>query len=409
VPEKVYTVDFEANTTIADFKSSTDMYRIINDDIIIKGTIISSDKFGSFYKEIIIQDSTGGIKIKIDGYDMYKKFPEGEMVYVKCKGLVLGEPKGLKEIAFPANGSTFNIPFDIARREHVFRNDGEGKKIIPKVLKITDLTDNHLNTLVKLEGVEFIAGDTSEYFIDFTDSSETKNGADRTIIDFSQNEFVVRISPYFYNDDLKTAKDSIWFKVPKGNGNITAIYSKYRSYYQLVINELESIDFEEGNRIINPLDISFYSNLGSFNSVSVIGDNQEWKHSTQYHCAIMSGYSGGANNNEDWLISPSIDMTNFSIANLMFSHAGKLYGSSWDNATVQVSKDYDGTSLPSEQGTWTEITVFEKPTGWTFINSGKINMDEYCGNSSVYVAFKYISNSSTALKWEIESVKVTAK
>lgn len=57
---------------------------LIEDDIIIAGRVISSDRRGNFYKQIFIQDETGGIEIKLGKNSLYNEYKPGQMVYVKC-------------------------------------------------------------------------------------------------------------------------------------------------------------------------------------------------------------------------------------------------------------------------------------------------------------------------------------
>lgn len=57
---------------------------LIEDDIVIAGRVVSSDKTGNFYKQIFIQDQTGGIEVKIGKYSLHNEYKPGQMVYVKC-------------------------------------------------------------------------------------------------------------------------------------------------------------------------------------------------------------------------------------------------------------------------------------------------------------------------------------
>ena len=56
-----------ANTSIATLKALhvAGGYEQITGDLIISGTVIADDKGGNLYKEIYIQDATGGIAIEI--------------------------------------------------------------------------------------------------------------------------------------------------------------------------------------------------------------------------------------------------------------------------------------------------------------------------------------------------------
>ncbi|RLD49226.1 MAG: hypothetical protein DRI88_00925 [Bacteroidetes bacterium] len=122
-------------------------------------------------------------------------------------------------------------------------------------------------------------------------------------------------------------------------------------------------------------------------------------------CQKMSGYAGGANENEDWLITSSIDMTAYSNMLLRFDHARNYASNS--GLFVMVSTDYDGTSDPSTNGTWTDITsLFTFPSGgWNFIDAGIGDVSAYI-SPTTYFAFKYTSTNAAAATWEVDNVRV---
>ena len=72
-----------ANKSIAALKAmhASGGYEAINTDIIISGTVIADDKSGNLYKELYIQDATGGIAIEMDGTNLYTQFPVGRKVF----------------------------------------------------------------------------------------------------------------------------------------------------------------------------------------------------------------------------------------------------------------------------------------------------------------------------------------
>ena len=59
----------------------------ITTDDIIEGVVTANDSSGNFYKQIIIQDSTAGIAINIDDYNLYTAYPVGRNVFIKFKRL----------------------------------------------------------------------------------------------------------------------------------------------------------------------------------------------------------------------------------------------------------------------------------------------------------------------------------
>jgi len=161
------------------------------------------------------------------------------------------------------------------------------------------------------------------------------------------------------------------------------------------------------------LDILIYkgltSGLNDFTAVSVSGA-QTWSWDPVYTCAKMSGYSSGNKDNENWLISPSIDLTNKSTAKLVFNHTGKFFGTGTlpmsGEATLWVSTDYT-SGLPST-GTWTQLTIptYMSNADYVFVNSGAISLKAYVGKK-VSLGFKYLSSTSSAGTWEIQNVTVT--
>ncbi len=153
----------------------------------------------------------------------------------------------------------------------------------------------------------------------------------------------------------------------------------------------------------------FTTTLGSFSHFTVVGP-QIWEWADfDGGCAKMSGYANSTNNaNEDWLVSPAINLSGHTGSVLEIRQAANFVSNQWDLLQVMISSDYDGTSSPAEQGTWTELTVPNRPAGnnWTFVNSGPIDISAYNGQSAVYVAFKYRSTTSVSSTWEISKVEV---
>lgn len=154
----------------------------------------------------------------------------------------------------------------------------------------------------------------------------------------------------------------------------------------------------------------FDEELGVFTPYNIVGE-QEWHHGefqgTTF--ANMNGYSGGANENEDWLVSPAISSQGNQDAFLSFRTAMKFVG---DPLQVKVSVDYDGQGDPAG-AEWIDITdLFDFSTGnYEWVESGAVNvwsvLDGYDLNyPNFYVAFVYKSSVEAAASWEIDYVKV---
>ncbi|MGB1248835.1 MAG: DUF5689 domain-containing protein, partial [Chitinophagales bacterium] len=97
-----YDEGLEATITIADLKDGFN--GIITEDHIIKGIVVGDDKTGNFYKQMVIQDETGGIAIQVDRNEFYVNYPAGRTVYVKLKDLYIGVSNGSHQIGASNDG-----------------------------------------------------------------------------------------------------------------------------------------------------------------------------------------------------------------------------------------------------------------------------------------------------------------
>ena len=225
-PEMQYSDDIGVNITIADLKARlVGSSALIDTALIIKGTVISNDELGNFYKELIIQDSTGGIVINIDSYSLKRYFPPGQLVYLKCEGLYLSKDRAGVELGMKADYNLGRIP--IGNFFDYFVKGNGGEELTPRTMLISEIPDTLFSTLVKFENVQFIETDLNDTY------AEENNSANRTIEDCNGNTIILRTSSY---SDF--ALDSI----PQGNGSITAVLNVYDGVEQLFIRSTEDVD-----------------------------------------------------------------------------------------------------------------------------------------------------------------------
>lgn len=154
-----------------------------------------------------------------------------------------------------------------------------------------------------------------------------------------------------------------------------------------------------------PFSETFETSLGDFTTQSVSGD-QVWNHSAQYQYVMITGYVDGTNfANEDWLISPEIDLAGVTAAKLSFEHVTRYFTDVVNEATVWISENYV-SGLPST-ATWTKLTTsgFKNAANWNLIPSGEISLTPYAGKK-VKIAFKYVSTATKAGTWEVKNFKV---
>lgn len=155
---------------------------------------------------------------------------------------------------------------------------------------------------------------------------------------------------------------------------------------------------------------TFAESLGKFTPVSVTGA-QNWGWDTRYG-AVISGYQNSmANPNEDWLVSPVLDLSGNSTALLSFEHAINFAVTSTDlkaNHTLWITDNYKESPASTS---WTQINIGTMPSGnnWTFVNSGNINIPNNMLKNNVRIAFKYLSSSTVASTWEIKNLNITGQ
>ena len=75
----------------------------IDEPFVIRGEVTSSDESGNVYRELYLQDATGAIDFKIGRSSSYDDYKPGQILYVNCMGLVLGE-YGFKDRNYSGSG-----------------------------------------------------------------------------------------------------------------------------------------------------------------------------------------------------------------------------------------------------------------------------------------------------------------
>lgn len=154
------------------------------------------------------------------------------------------------------------------------------------------------------------------------------------------------------------------------------------------------------------------ASFNSFTAVSVNGA-QTWTFSSSYG-AVCTGYSAGVTyENEDWLISPTMNLVDMNNVKLTFSHtrgtANVLnVGVAQGYYKVFATSNYTGNPTTTQ---WTELTGVNHtvPTAWQYVSSGELIIPEAAKSANSRIAFRYFSNSSAAATWEIKNVKVTGE
>lgn len=144
--------------------------------------------------------------------------------------------------------------------------------------------------------------------------------------------------------------------------------------------------------------------FGQWTTYSVLGD-QVWIIDTIHGvnntpCAKMSGYSGGAKPNEDWLISPKLNLTSYSGEILQFYSARNYTG---PEIKAMVSTNYNGGDPTAAY--WEDLSPILSTGGWSWTFSGNIDISAFA-QGNLTIAFKYTSTDTESATWELDDIKV---
>ncbi|MBO0330703.1 DUF5689 domain-containing protein [[Muricauda] lutisoli] len=306
--ERNCTSDMVANITFAELDSLVEDDVIqIQEDLILEGYVISSDRAGNFFGRLYLQDALGnpsmGIQLEMDLRESHLQFPVGSSVLLKLKDLYLGKRSGNIRV-----GSVFssfgNLSIGRLPKGKVFDHlfvlcDGGGTPD-PVVATIPELDKLPSNILVQLENVEFAEEILGETYAVAQEETE------RTIMDCEENEISLVNSGYadFQAEPL-----------PEANGTLTAILIRNGDTPQLVIRTLDDVNFtkERCPEIIT----EFTSNQIFISELADPNNNASARFVELYNSAPepldLNLWTLRRYTNDNTEVSSSIDLSGFSI------------------------------------------------------------------------------------------------
>ena len=407
--------DITANTTIQELKAMHKMSNVeaITDDKIIEGIVVANDSTGNFFKQIIIQDETGGIAIRLDNYNLYTSYPAGRQVFIKLNGLFLGDYNRLIQVGGSVdNSGTFpNVaPLDALLVDQYVVKGTLGNPVAPKSVTVDQLNDSYQNMLIKLTDFEFSSNDIGKTYA----NTVTNASVNFTIKNCAGQSIILRNSGYASFAGLT---------VPGGNGSITAIYSVFGSDKQLFIRDTSDLKFNtircdgsgtggtviftqdfSGVAVNSDISLPGWVNVAETGTVKYVGSSFSGN-----SFAKISAFNSAQDAVKSWLVTPAINLIGAANPVLTFQTID-----GYDNGAAlkaYISADYDGVSNTPWSASWTQLTAAVSgghASGYasSFTGSGKINLGSYTGN--VYVAFVYEgADPSATTTFEIDDVKVT--
>lgn len=225
--------------------ASTNSYKQITEDVQIKGRVVGNDIGGNIYNEVSIDDGTGAILICISQGGLFSYLPVGQEIVVDLKGLYIGGYGKQAEIGMPytnAKGNSY-----VSRMSRVLWNKhfkltgvADASKVVAEEFDVSKRTNEEYFTanngkLMTIKNVEFTNADGKTTFA----PSEEKDAANSVNRGLSQNgkpiatsSIVVRTSSY---------ADFAAKQLPTGKLNITGVFTRYRTTWQILIRDERDI------------------------------------------------------------------------------------------------------------------------------------------------------------------------
>ena len=390
----------------------------------IEGYVVSSDRSGNFFEEIVIQNSTDGNDVGVDprtGFNVQinvrslsDTYEVGRKVYIKLNGMAIGEENGVYTLG-RANGSSLEQLQEYEYLNFVIRSS-EVAVITPKVVALDEITDADENTLIQLDDMQIIrnelglsyAGEPSDEFDGF-----------RTIENCATNATLKL--------QTSTFADFNQLPVPEKRGSIQGIYTRDfgDDFSVLVLNGTSDVDFADADRCDPDIlecegttsammtvweedfeSISDESDLdGTWFNGNVSGGSERYELNSfsgdQY--LKISAFGTGENPLEAWLVTPAINLDASDEEELSFNVSSNF--ETGRILTAFITEDYTGDPLTTE---WIELDANIPIGDGGFGDFVESTLNISCLNGDVHVAFKYLgADGGAETRYHITDVKVT--
>lgn len=406
-----------------------------DDPLYIEGYVISSDRAGNFFEELIIQNSTDGndagsdprrgLKVEVNVGSLSDTYDVGRKIYVRLNGLAIGEENGVYTLG-RASGMSLEQIQAFEYRDFIIR-DPEVAVITPKSVAINDLTEADENTLIQLDDAQFnrnelsltYAGEPSDEFDGFR---TLESCADSSTILFQTSTFA----------DFKSAP------LPQNRGSIQGIFSRDfgDDFNVFIINSPADISFDNTERC-DPVELdcglaSAQATMNLFsedfetqvNNALITGNG--WTNYIQEGSEGFEAYTSGGTNSSlgrscrigsfnsgdassiAWLITPEIDFDAQDGETFVFKTSNSF--SDGSELELLFSTDWDGTEANITSATWgilpAAYLVQDSDFFGAWFDSG--NVDLSCAEGTMHIAFKYTGSGQSAFDgtFELDEISI---
>lgn len=205
----------------------------IKDNIQIKARVTGNDIGGNIYSQIAVDDGTGAILICISKGGLFSYLPVGQEILVDLKDLYIGTYGYQPQIGTPytnSSGKTFPSRMNERIWQQHFKLVGtaDPSKVEPVEFDLSKLGDSsymqeNCGKLMTVKNVKLTEADGKKTFAPESEK-DAGNGVSRVVN--GKNNLVVRSSTY---------ADFAGTVMPTGNVNLTGIFTRYSSTWQILM------------------------------------------------------------------------------------------------------------------------------------------------------------------------------
>lgn len=358
--------------------------------IVIQGVVISSDQEGNCYKYLTIDDGTAGVQIKINSSPLYMNYPLGQRIFVKCDGLVLGDYGKLPELGWWENGEIEGINSNVLYK-YIFKDGYPGQTPEPiELTSVNQVQDNMFNRLVRVKNCHF-----ESWGQVFASPSSSYTANDMVFEDGTKIILYTSSHATFASQTT-----------PNGVFDMVAILTRFttssKNDIQLTLRSISDITapvipptptevvVSNLNLSQNPLDNGWTNQILS-------GSGWEYMQESAANAMRIIGTAGG---NDSWLISPSINASNYDNLKLTFKHRSMI---GTTNRQVYYSTTYTGGNINESE--WHSLNVSNFPLNSTVTYTLALP-EELLSASNLRFAFRYYDNTESL--WLLTEYKVTS-
>lgn len=224
-----------ANATVAEVKalhSIGQTAKRIEDDVIVEVTVGADDQTGNLFRQIAVQDATGGFLIRLNATGLFNIYPEGTVLLLKLQGLYIGDYNGTYQI----NGSAEDPIEELLIKNHLFVKERD-QFVTPEVVTIEELNDpasldRLLSKVIQLNDVQFAAASAGAPYAD----AINRFSVNRDLEDCKGNSLIVRTSGYAdFASDL----------TPEGKGSFVGVLSVFQDTRQLLVKRPSDLQMQD--------------------------------------------------------------------------------------------------------------------------------------------------------------------